>query len=479
MTASVLPPVPSTTAASPRVALPPPDRHDDRISTALSAREWTVGVEQSAVYRLAITNGGDRGATFVVGVEGLAPDWVAISSPVVYLNRNERAMVTITVTPPRSPCSRAGVHHWAVVVTSPDYPGRWSRHGATLIIKPYREFSLGGLTPRRQTLSWFAHSGRTLLSITNESNCETLFRLEGADEAGDCQFEFRVPGEPTSRAGQLELRMQPGETLAVPVRITPLSRRLIGLGKETHFCTITTTMLGARPRQRAVLVQLRRAPLIGSGLTVLVVVCLVGLLLRQTGSYVAAEFEMAPPQAVSTRSESYSLEKTPPAVAFVENSAREADTGATTYKELFQEAARQYDLDWQLLAYLAYRESSLEAQAIGEANETGLMQILPSTWDEWAPKVGVTDPLDPRSNVLVAAAYLAYLREYCTSKGYPEDYWVLAAYNWGPDNLRRVFENKGGWARVPEKTRRYVVDILQAEEGGLVSPAVFDGTVPP
>jgi soluble lytic murein transglycosylase-like protein len=133
-----------------------------------------------------------------------------------------------------------------------------------------------------------------------------------------------------------------------------------------------------------------------------------------------------------------------------------------TYEEMFQEIAPQYGLDWQLLAQVAYQESGLNPKAVGKDGDTGLMQIIPSTWDEWAPKVGVSDPFDPYSNVQVAAAYLAFLRKHFTEMGYPEDRWMLVAYNWGPNNLRRLLEDGGGWDQVPEKRRRYALRILQS-----------------
>jgi len=138
------------------------------------------------------------------------------------------------------------------------------------------------------------------------------------------------------------------------------------------------------------------------------------------------------------------------------------ESGKTTYEGMFREIGPRYNLDWRLLAQLAYQESRLTPLAVGKKNEKGLMQIMPATWEEWAAKVGVSDPFDPYSNVLVAAAYLAFLREYFGEKGYPEDHWMLVAYNWGPDNLRQLLENGGDWNRVPEKRRRYALDILQS-----------------
>ncbi len=146
-----------------------------------------------------------------------------------------------------------------------------------------------------------------------------------------------------------------------------------------------------------------------------------------------------------------------------------------TYAEMFTEIAQKYGLDWRLLAEQAWAESRLDPLAVGKANDMGLLQIIPSTWDEWAPRIGVVDPFDPYSNVLVGAAYLAFLRDYVGRFGLRDYYWVLLAYNWGPGNVRRLMEAKSGWLDVPASRREYAVSIvLQADVHGLVQ-AMPDG----
>ena len=150
-----------------------------------------------------------------------------------------------------------------------------------------------------------------------------------------------------------------------------------------------------------------------------------------------------------------------------------------TYAEMFTEIAQKYGLDWRLLAEQAWAESRLDPLAVGKANDMGLFQIIPSTWDEWAPRIGVVDPFDPYSNVLVAAAYLAFLRDYVGRFGLQDYYWVLLAYNWGPGNVRRLMEAKSGWLDVPASRREYAVSIiLQANVQGLVQ-AVPEGITAP
>jgi hypothetical protein len=261
------------------VGLParPVDQADEVIVTELSGREWTVDVDQAVAFQMAIVNGGDIVAAFEVSVEGLDEDWVTISPPQVNLNEGERTTVVMTIAPPRLPTSSAGIHHFAVVVTSRNYPGRRSQRGATLIVNPYYEFAVGELSPKRQTISWFKHAGWARLPVVNKGNSDALFRLEAEDEERACSFEFQVPGEAASLATQAEMRLAPEETVRIPVRITPHSRRLIGLRKRAHSFTITTNLLEESQMPRAVLGELRNKPLIGPGLILLTVLSLIAL----------------------------------------------------------------------------------------------------------------------------------------------------------------------------------------------------------
>ncbi len=102
----------------------------------------------------------------------------------------------------------------------------------------------------------------------------------------------------------------------------------------------------------------------------------------------------------------------------------------------------------------------MNPNAQGAAGEYGLMQILPSTWNEWAPLVQVSDPWDPYSNVLVGAAYYSYIHSYFSDLGYTDPKWSLAAYNWGPERTLGLLDSGSGWFSVPLTQRMYVADIL-------------------
>jgi hypothetical protein len=263
----------------PRPAIIYPDRSDDVIVTQISAREWAVDVDQTATCQLTVINGGDIVATFEMKVKGLDEDWVSIAPPEVNLNEGDRATVTIAITPPRLPTSRAGAHGLAVVVTSPNHPNRSSQIGATLVINPYYEFAVGELSPKKQKVSWRKRSGESSISIMNRGNSLAAFRLEGKDEERACSFEFllRDGEEEIALARQADVPVPPGETATVPMRITPLSRRLAGLRGHTYSLTLTTTMVEGELTPRSLLGQLISKPLLGPLHIALIVLLVVGL----------------------------------------------------------------------------------------------------------------------------------------------------------------------------------------------------------
>lgn len=113
------------------------------------------------------------------------------------------------------------------------------------------------------------------------------------------------------------------------------------------------------------------------------------------------------------------------------------------YEDLIQEAAREHHLDPDLIRAVVRTESGFDPTAVSPAGAVGLMQLMPALAEE----LGVTDPTDPRQNVMGGSKYLRQLLT--ANRGNVP--LTLASYNAGPGNVKRY---KG----IPpfKETRSYV-----------------------
>ena len=118
------------------------------------------------------------------------------------------------------------------------------------------------------------------------------------------------------------------------------------------------------------------------------------------------------------------------------------------YDHHIHEAAALYQLPVAFIRAVVRVESNFYADAVSNKGAVGLMQLMPQT----AASMGVTDPYDPRQNVLGGARYLRVLANQFEG----DLVLTIAAYNAGGGAVRR-------YEGVPpyRETRRYVRNVLQ------------------
>jgi len=116
-----------------------------------------------------------------------------------------------------------------------------------------------------------------------------------------------------------------------------------------------------------------------------------------------------------------------------------SNTRFKKYKNDFIEAAKTFELEWELLAAVAFQESQWNPKARSATQVKGMMMLTLPT----AASVGVTNRLDPIQSIYGGAQYLSDLKkivEYGTSS---EDKiaFVLAAYNLGLTNIKNAIDD--------------------------------------
>lgn len=115
------------------------------------------------------------------------------------------------------------------------------------------------------------------------------------------------------------------------------------------------------------------------------------------------------------------------------------------YQQLLEAAGKKYDIDWRLLAAMAYQESYWNPKSVSYTGVRGFMMLTRST----AAELGVDDPHDVEASIDGGARYLRDLLDRLSpSIGYPDRLWfALAAYNTGLYHLedaRALTQKQGG-----------------------------------
>lgn len=106
--------------------------------------------------------------------------------------------------------------------------------------------------------------------------------------------------------------------------------------------------------------------------------------------------------------------------------------------ELFKKYGEQYNLDWRMLAAIAYQESGLNHQLRSRAGAVGIMQVKPSTAAD--KNVAVADIHLLERNIDAGAKYLRFVEDrYFDDAGLDElnrQLFAIAAYNAGPSRIK-------------------------------------------
>jgi soluble lytic murein transglycosylase-like protein len=479
-----------------------PDRLDEVLIVTLPARRWEVEPGDVVALPVTVFNNSRRKLSAHVYVEGwLDERWMVEPYVQATLEPGERITLELNLSPPRHVGTEAGDHPLAVVVRSPEEPLRMVRLGFTLRVLPFKRLALE-VRGMPGPAAWWRRALDVSVRLSNQGNCPLTVRLEGWTTT--LAASLRLPGSET-------FILPPGGRLHAPLRLTVHRLPWIGLHSRELLFTVR-----ACSDEGETLAQVRRSvevhPILGlwqlAAIGALGTVAAASALLLVVVSVLLMRYAATPSPAVAGEPAPAVIVvalNQPLASAAASSSApaRSADAprlqpdpsaplvlpdqvtapgsggpvralaapstdvsapppgGPMTYAQMFQTIAAQYDLDWRMLAAQAYVESGFDSLALSSAGAMGLMQVLPTTWREWAPVVGVNDPFDSYSNVQVAAIYLDYLRTQLARQGRPEKEWMLVAYHWGIDRLSAFLAEGGDWQTLPELHRRYAEDILR------------------
>ncbi len=131
-----------------------------------------------------------------------------------------------------------------------------------------------------------------------------------------------------------------------------------------------------------------------------------------------------------------------------------------TLDEIFDKAAKEYDVSVDLLKAIGKAESDFNPNAVSRCGAQGVMQLMPAT----AKSLGVTDSFDAEQNIIGGAKYISGLL-----KKYDGDTKLaLAAYNAGSGNVKKY----GGIPPFKE-TQNYVKKVTNYMQQGTDTKGAF------
>ena len=127
------------------------------------------------------------------------------------------------------------------------------------------------------------------------------------------------------------------------------------------------------------------------------------------------------------------------------NFIRHYESRLPRYREMFEEAGREWGVDWRLLAAIGYQESHWRAGAVSPTGVKGIMMLTEATTEY----LGLEDRTDPRTSIFGGAQFYARQTErVADTVDEPDRTWMaLAAYNVGFNHIkdaRQIVEWQGG-----------------------------------
>lgn len=130
------------------------------------------------------------------------------------------------------------------------------------------------------------------------------------------------------------------------------------------------------------------------------------------------------------------------------------------YSIYVEKYAKRFDVDENLIYAIIKVESNFNPNAESDAGAKGLMQLMDTTAQECASKLGVSaDPFDPEDSIMMGTYYISTLINY-----YGSVYNALAAYNGGLANVNKWSKDEYGEVTdIPfGETAKYVESVLGA-----------------
>lgn len=144
--------------------------------------------------------------------------------------------------------------------------------------------------------------------------------------------------------------------------------------------------------------------------------------------------------------------------ALPQNSPSIGRASVAPYRNSISNAAKEYNVPESLISSILHYESTGRNNVVSSKGATGLMQIIPSTFNMLTQKgIGNGNINDPDNNIKVGTAYIGQLLDKYKQYGSKGIEYALMAYNWGPGNTDKYISGK--IKNIPAETKKYLANI--------------------
>ncbi|MBN1430153.1 MAG: FHA domain-containing protein [Anaerolineae bacterium] len=173
---------------------------------------------------MIIHNRSDSDRVFTIETGGMDAEWVKVNRREAHLEPDEQTEIMFSIRPPRSISTRPGLYPLSIRVAFKDDP----RQG----IDVTREVEIAGFAG----VAIAAHDGKQAghyhLAIQNQGNMPADLRVEGYQRERLLQYKFNPP----------RLRLEPGETAQVDVRVRPVVGRPFRRARQISFAIVVRSL---------------------------------------------------------------------------------------------------------------------------------------------------------------------------------------------------------------------------------------------
>ena len=181
------------------------------ILVTLKPASAKVHVNEPVTVQVDVLNDSLRADKVTFEVRGIPADWATIQDDNLRIESGGRGQTSITFTPPRRWTSRTGRHTYTFRVHSLTQQMEVANLTGVLFIEPYQDFEVRLNPPRLHD------AGMTRVTVENQGNAVTDFRLMATDRENGLRFQFE----------RTHLRIRPGESSEVNLEISPHRSALV------------------------------------------------------------------------------------------------------------------------------------------------------------------------------------------------------------------------------------------------------------